>query len=413
VATIENSGKDIHIYYNENEYERLLEHAPLYRTRMGIRLQARSSPRGRFVTMIRRGDLFIDDQTGIPFVWIMDSKDTRGKSDGKFRKSWVPRRLYEELQEYCEDNDIREEDEIIDVGYKQYYDNLDLIGEKMAEETGQEFWTDFTTQDNRRRYVNYMYHICNIDINVIMQMGSWGSRSAIEPYLRNLEGDQIRRELSTKNMLNETAIKPDITAENPYTSAKIEEINDKLDLLMEAVTADDGSTDEIVSRYESTSWRDYLPDRGNHFYECEMAPFKEDGKDLHPRHGGTKITGQQTLPRVSDKQRAYIPPLGQIASATELVSKRLKKEVSNVLDPGQWSVPTPKRAAIGIPGMAVIMLLCGVAMATTGVHATADGLVVPDGRLVPLVLGSAIAAVTMLVADYRERHGTERWTSGI
>lgn len=113
---------------------------------------------------------------------------------GNTRISWVPWDLYEEVQQYCEDEGIEDDEQIFKIGGAQLNDLIVEAAEDTIVATGNQDYQHLTTHDFRAYYATNMVQRLNVDIEAVMAMGGWNSRKAIDPYLakplpRDLQDD--------------------------------------------------------------------------------------------------------------------------------------------------------------------------------------------------------------------------------
>lgn len=165
------------------------------RVALASRIEARTSARVGKVAGITRGNFFVPDDPGVElaFVRLRETKDTtEGENalDGQVRISWVPWSLYEDVQQYCDDEGIGPDDELFDVGKDWLGKLIKQAAEDAAVATGDPDYEHIRSHDFRAFYATHMVRRLGVDKHVVMEMGGWGSEKAIEPYLASsLPGD--------------------------------------------------------------------------------------------------------------------------------------------------------------------------------------------------------------------------------
>lgn len=165
------------------------------RVALASRIEARTSARVGKVAGIVRGDFFVPDDPGVElaFVRLRETKDTtEGENalDGQVRISWVPWSLYEDVQQYCDDEGIGPDDELFDVEKDWLGKLIKRASDNAAVATGNPDYEHITSHDFRAFYATHMVRRLGVDKHVVMEMGGWGSEKAIEPYLASsLPGD--------------------------------------------------------------------------------------------------------------------------------------------------------------------------------------------------------------------------------
>jgi hypothetical protein len=200
---------EVRVYMAPYEYETYLDHCDR-RERLASRIIGECSPRiGKTANLIR-DDFFVPDdpRVELAFVRLRETKDsTEGENalGGKTRVSWVPWDLYEEVQQYCDDEGIEDDDEIFGITADWLGDQIGEAAESTAVATGDSDYKHITSHDLRAYYATNMVRRLGVDIEVVMEMGSWGSRKAIEPYLasplpRDLQDELARAGVTQKDI---------------------------------------------------------------------------------------------------------------------------------------------------------------------------------------------------------------------
>jgi hypothetical protein len=172
------------------------------RVALASRIEARTSARVGKVAGITRRDFFVPDDPGVElaFLRLRETKDTtEGENvlDGQVRISWLPWSLYEDVQQYCDDEGIGPDDELFDIGKDWLGKLIKQAAEDAAVATGNPDYEHIRSHDFRAFYATHMIRRLGVDKHVVMEMGGWGSEKAIEPYLasslpRDLQDSLVR-----------------------------------------------------------------------------------------------------------------------------------------------------------------------------------------------------------------------------
>lgn len=226
--------KEVRVYLAPYEYETFLDHCDR-RERLASRIIAESSPRiGKTANLIRN-DFFVPDdpRVELAFVRLRETKDTtEGENTlgGKARVSWVPWDLYEEVQQYCDDEGIEGDDEIFDITPKWLGDQIKETAEATAIATGNSDYEHVRSHDLRAYYATNMVRRLGVDMEVVMEMGSWDSRKAIEPYLASPLPRDLQDELARAGVVQKDVPAPPRQDEFGKILARLEQIERALDL---------------------------------------------------------------------------------------------------------------------------------------------------------------------------------------
>lgn len=226
--------KRVRVYVAPHEYDTYLEHCDR-QTRLGTRIIGETSPRIGKTVELTRNDFYIPDDpdVNIAFVKLRETKDpTEGDNalGGKTRISWVPWDLYEEIQQYCDDNGIEDDDLIFDITGKWLGELIKDAAEATAVATGDEDYRHITSHDFRAYYATHMVRRLGVDIETVMEMGGWGSRKAIEPYLASPLPRDLQDDLTRAGVLQRDVPTPPQRDEFEEISIRLERIERALDL---------------------------------------------------------------------------------------------------------------------------------------------------------------------------------------
>lgn len=186
---IEPLNSKTRVYLSESEYKLLLDSAPKIRTYFATRIEAECSPRIGRLVQIECGDFFVPSDPGVEatFLKLRGTKDTtKGESSigGEARITWVPHDLYEELMDWADRRGLSEEDQLFDVGKKTIQDDIVVMRQNAARKSGDDDYLHYTSHDARVYYATNTIRRNGMNPEIVMEMGGWSSRKAIEPYLR-------------------------------------------------------------------------------------------------------------------------------------------------------------------------------------------------------------------------------------
>lgn len=226
----------VRVFYAPHEYQKYLQVCDR-ETRLTVRIMGESSPRRGITCELTPRDFFIPDapDVDLAFVKLRETKDSSEGENvlgGQYRISWVPWSLYELIQQYCEDERISEDEEIISVDGARLNGRIKEYAEIAAERYGDPDYLYTTSHDFRAYYATNMVRRLNVPKDTVKEMGGWGSDAAIEPYLaeplpRDLQ-DQLTR-----------AGAPEITVPAPVANDKYDLVFERLNRLERALALDD------------------------------------------------------------------------------------------------------------------------------------------------------------------------------
>lgn len=226
--------EDVRVYLAPHEYDTYREHCDR-RTELAARINAESSPRIGKTASLRRSDFYVPDdpQVELAFVRLRETKDsTEGENalGGKTRVSWVPWDLYEAVQQYCDDEGIGDDDEIFEITADWLGKQIKKAAEATAIATGNEDYRHVRSHDLRAYYATNMVRRLGVNIEVVMEMGGWDSRKAIEPYLASPLPRDLQDELARAGVLQKDVPAPPRQDEFSEILVRLEQIERALDL---------------------------------------------------------------------------------------------------------------------------------------------------------------------------------------
>ena len=190
----------VRLHMSTSEYKFVLTCAPNKKCYFASRIEAECSLRIGLVAEVKRGDFYIPDDPDveIAFVRIRGAKETTEGENalgGKARISWVPRDLYDDLMEWADQQGISKDEELIDVDEKRLGDYVREMRQNAATRSKNKDWHHLTSHDFRAYYATNMVRQKGVKLSMVMEMGGWDSKKAIEPYLRVSQPREFQDEL--------------------------------------------------------------------------------------------------------------------------------------------------------------------------------------------------------------------------
>ena len=378
--------KDTRVFLEEQELETLLDCAPYRRTRLAMRIEARTSTRAKYTTRIKRGDIFVPDDpdVDIAFLKIRGSKDTTEGDNpigGSARITWVPDDLRQDIESYCDEEGIEEGEEIIDIGYDWFRENVNKAAEDAAVRTGNEDFRHVTTHDLRAFYATHMVKRLRVNKEVVMDMGDWSSRKAIEPYLEKSQPKDIQDALARAGVLQKDVSPPPRQDQLASIFEQLKEIRKAL--AVEEATEIQGLTVEKLDQ----------------IMEEETSLTDDDDPE----------TEQTSLSRIDDsgKINSLFPPFSVIEPVRRAFTTRLHREWTDFMG-GDAGLPGPKKAAAGAVIAGLFFLGFGMNLAAAGValDPSTFHLSGSHSEKMALLLGLVLGTIQILWSDYRARRRT-------
>lgn len=220
------------LYISEPEYEIVLNSAPDRRTRIVIRIAGEAGPRIGLIARIKRCDFYVptDDDVEIVLLQIREAKDTTEDDTSGERITWVPRDLYDEIIEYCHQENISPNEEIFDVGAERLRQLVKQAGENAANSAGEADFTHLTPHDLRAYFATHMIRRRNVDPEIVKSMGGWNSDEALKPYLDVALPRDIQNELARRGLVEVDVPRPPVTDEFEAVYRELREIRKLLEL---------------------------------------------------------------------------------------------------------------------------------------------------------------------------------------
>lgn len=233
-------GKANRLYLTDGEYQLVLDHfIPALddyyqrvndheRFKRGTRMMAEAGFRHKGIDELTFGEYYTphDARVKITFMTLHSGKDTTGEyEDGKRRDPWIRQDLKDVIDEHVEERGISEGDKLFVFSYSQLRKRIKVVGEYLAELTGNEDWMDLRPHDFRAYFANSLAE-AGVSDEVIMWLGGWDDESTYyDLYKSPFLSHEIQTELALAGML-------DVDVEVPDEKRPVEErIIDRLDEL--------------------------------------------------------------------------------------------------------------------------------------------------------------------------------------
>jgi hypothetical protein len=226
--------KGVRVFVAPHEYETYLEHCSR-RLHLASRIIGETSPRRGIVVELTLNDFFVPDDPDVElaFVKLRETKDTTEGENalgGKSRISWVPWDLYEEVQQYCEDEGKEDDEPIFDITGSWLKDLVKEAAEATAVATGNHDYEHIRPHDLRAYYATNMVQRLNVDIETVMAMGGWDSRKAIDPYLAKPLPRDLQDELARAGVVQKDVPEPPSQDKLGQILERLDQIERALDL---------------------------------------------------------------------------------------------------------------------------------------------------------------------------------------
>lgn len=199
------------VYMSPDDYETMLDAAENREVRMAMKVMGRMGLR---INELDFGPDEIRESTNqnvdILFLTVY-GKDTKGRdAGGKRRDVWMPRDLYDELEEYRKIEGFSK-----DIGYfpktnRTMSRYMSKSAENAVLKTGNEDYGHITNHDFRAYFATNMLLRHKVDIETVMELGGWNDRETMAPYINASFDDIIQDSLADAGVLgDEVETEPD------------------------------------------------------------------------------------------------------------------------------------------------------------------------------------------------------------
>lgn len=216
-------GNQMRVYLNPHDYETLLDCADSRRAHLAIRLMGESSLRvGTLSREISPGDVRRSTHPDVD-IWFLSlsAKDTKDRdTDGKRRDVWVPQSLKAELDRYCDDENIDDDDPLFGCVRKTLRNEVKRSAANAARQTGNDDFEHVSAHDLRAYFATTMLIRHNVSKDTVLELGGWENYQSIQPYLDASFDDIIQDDLAAAGVLEIESV--DATSE---TAQLREEVN--------------------------------------------------------------------------------------------------------------------------------------------------------------------------------------------
>jgi len=344
---------EVRVFMAEHEYDTYLEHCPR-RTHLASRIMGETGPRRGITVGLTPNDFFVPDAPGVKlaFVKLRETKDTTEGENalgGKTRISWVPWDLYEEVQQYCEDEGIEDDEQIFDIGGKRLKEVIVKAAKATVVATGNQDYKHLRPHDFRAYYATNMVQRLNVDIETVMAMGGWGSRKAIDPYLAKPLPRDLQDDLASAGV-----VQKDVPA--PQRQDKLGQILERLDQIERALNLQDVVDVKDLTRSDIHAIKEQVE---NEATEAERSDVE-------------KTTSLNDFRTAATPGTALV--LGMMVSATETLG-RVRYERSAMAETATAPSPGAGAAAYGLGLLLVLtpLMVASGSVFSPDIAATAVG----------------------------------------
>ena len=186
------------VWLHPDEYKRLRACAESRRAHIAIRLGGECGLRVSETASLRPEQLrpttvdVVDDA----YMLSVYGKETTGTfEEGKFRETFVPRSLFQEICIHAAEEGIEVDEELIPVTKRTTQEYIKRAALTAAERYENEHYRKVSSHDLRAYWATDLLIRRKVDENVVMALGGWASRDNLEPYLNAQFDDVILEEM--------------------------------------------------------------------------------------------------------------------------------------------------------------------------------------------------------------------------
>jgi len=220
--------KGMRVYLAPDDYETMLDAAENREIRMAMKVMARCGLRSNELDF---GPHDVRESTNsdvdILFLTVY-GKDTKGRdTEGKRRDVWMPRDLFEELEEYRQIVGNSKSLGYFPKTTRTLSRYMKASAENAVLMTDNEDYGHVTNHDFRAYFATNMLLREGVDIETVMELGGWVDRETMDPYIDASFDDIIQDSLADAGLLGE-----DVVEAEP---SPVELLRDEITALREAV----------------------------------------------------------------------------------------------------------------------------------------------------------------------------------
>lgn len=198
-------GNGMRVYLSPDDFQTMIDSAENRQAEMAMKVMGRCG--------LRVGELDFgpddvressNEDVDILFLTVY-GKDTKDRdTDGKRRDAWLPRDLYQELEQYREIEGLSEQ-----IGYfpktnRSMSRYIKESAKNAALRTGNDDFREVTAHDFRAYFATNMLLREKVDVEVVMELGGWVDRDTMDPYLNASFDDIIQDELANAGVLGDS-----------------------------------------------------------------------------------------------------------------------------------------------------------------------------------------------------------------